>query len=221
VSRYDGIAEWYDAEQTRISTRSDAPLAEIASVLGPGHGLVVELGCGTGLSAQAIRSAGWSVGGLDLSLDQLRLARHRCRWVVRADAAILPFRSSSIGRVAMVFVHTDVDDFATVVRELARVLGPGGVFAFVGVHPCFVGPHVESVTRREEFVTITPGYRKGGWTETSANFGPGIRSRVGARHVPLAELVMAIVDAGLVIESFVERGDGITPWMLGVRARKP
>jgi hypothetical protein len=40
------------------------------------------------------------------------------------------------------FFHTDVEDFATVARDVARCLCPGGRFIYVGLHPCFIGPFV-------------------------------------------------------------------------------
>ena len=49
---------------------------------------------------------------------------------------------------------------------------------------------------------------------------PGIRSRVGARHVPLADYLVAFLAAPLRLERVVELGDGIVPWMLGVIARR-
>ena len=46
--------------------------------LGPGNGGVcLDVACGTGLRAPAVRDAGWSPVGFDISADQLRLARHR------------------------------------------------------------------------------------------------------------------------------------------------
>jgi hypothetical protein len=40
----------------------------------------------------------------------------------------------------MPFFHTDVEDFAAIVREVARCLRSGGRFIYLGVHPCFVLP---------------------------------------------------------------------------------
>jgi hypothetical protein len=68
---------------------------------------------------------------------------------------------------------------------------------------------------------IVPGYQDGDWVQSSEQFGPGIRSRVGARHVPLADYLMAFVLAPLHLERVVELGDGIVPWMLGITACRP
>lgn len=96
TARYDGLAEWYDSEQSRIAQRPDSPAQQFARLVGPGTGLFVELGCGTGLTALALEAQGWTVAGLDVSADQLAIARSRCRWTLQGDAHQLPFRSASL-----------------------------------------------------------------------------------------------------------------------------
>jgi hypothetical protein len=114
-----------------------------------------------------------------------------------------------------------VDDYAAVVCEVARVVVPGGTIIHVGVHPCFVGHHVESMTRSEERLTLARGYHEATWVLEHKNFGPGVRGRIGARHVPLAELLNAFATAGLSIRHTSEAGSHLVPWMLSVRLAKP
>jgi len=220
VARYDGLAEWYDEEQARIAQRTDVPVEEFARLAGDGPGVLIEVGCGTGIGSRALAARGWTVIGLDLSADQLGVARSRCHATVLADAHELPFRASAVSAIAMAFVHTDVDAFDQVVREVGRVLAPGAAFSYLGIHPCFVGHHISSVTKTQTALSVVPGYRDAVRVDHSEQFGGGIRSRVGAQHVPLADFLNAFVDAGLVLARVVERGDGIVPWMLGVRATK-
>ena len=216
---YDGLAEWYDAEQSRVAQRPDAPLKQFATLVGPGAGPVLELGCGTGLSAASLRAVGRDVGGIDVSFDQLHLARARCRWVMQADAHALPIATASFDTVAFAFLHTDVEDLSVVVREVARVLRPGGRVISLGIHPCFVGHHIESPRVSDDRLGVVDGYRDRVFVRSSVNFGPGIRSKVGARHVPLDDLLMAFITEPLRLERVVELGDGVLPWMLGVVAR--
>jgi SAM-dependent methyltransferase len=220
-AKYEGLAEWYEREQARVAKRPDAPLNQFAELAEPVDGLIVEVGCGTGLAAAGLRARGWHVGGIDLSMDQLRIARERCSWIVQADAHELPLRTGGLQTVGFAFVHTDVDAFDKVLREVARVLQPDGRLVCLGTHPCFVGHHIDSPTKSDSRLGIVPGYLQAGWVQSSEQFGPGIRSRVGARHVPLADYLMAFVQAPLQIERVVELGDGIVPWMLGITARRP
>jgi SAM-dependent methyltransferase len=216
---YDGLAEWYDQEQARVASRPDAPLEEFADLADPPGDLIIEIGCGTGLAAAALAAHGWKVGGIDLSMDQLTIARQRCHWVMQADAHELPLRTAGLDAIGLAFVHTDVNRFVDVLQEARRVLRSGGRLACLGVHPCFVGPHIDSPTKDDSKLGVVAGYRQAGWVSSSEQFGPGIRSRVGVRHVPLDDFLMAFIDADLQIDRIVELGDGITPRMIGLNAR--
>jgi SAM-dependent methyltransferase len=217
-ARYDGVADWYEALNAPFA---QANRAELVRMLGPGAGRCLDLGCGTGLSFQAVRATGRVPIGVDCSADQLRYARARgvC---VQADAAALPFADGVFPTVLMVWISTDVDDFAAVVREAARVLRPGGLLVFWGAHPCFIGPHTEY--REDGGRIVHPTYRLGAWHEPQPWWrgGHGLRRRVGMRHVPLAELLHAFLDAGLVIKRVAEpEPHHPVPFGLALRVARP
>lgn len=226
LARYDGQADFYDALFAHYQGSVGSPGAALSALLGPVTGKCLDIGCGTGRSGLALATRGRWVGGLDVSSDQLRLAKCRLAWVVRGDAQALPFESGSIAGAAGMFVHTDVDDFSAVVLEVARVLRPGGRFAYLGVHPCFVGPHIEGASTDETELRVFGGYRRAEWIRAS-EFRSGrfrsssLRQRVGARHVPLAELLTAFSASGLMLDTINEHGDAVVPWMLGLGAQKP
>jgi len=139
AARYDGIADWYDGA-TADSAEANGQI--LSDALGSGRGLCLDLGCGTGHSFAAIEGTGRTPVGVEFSADQLRLARERGTRLACADAAALPFDDAVFGAVVASWISTDVDDFAAVMREAARVLRRGGRFVFFGVHPCFNGPCV-------------------------------------------------------------------------------
>lgn len=215
--RYEGMAEWYD-ESARGSADGSAPA--LIDLLGPGTGLCLDLGCGTGLYLDAIVRTGRTPIGLDVSGDQLRLAKVRGERLVQGDAARLPFISGSFDTVAAAWISTDVDDFSAVVREANRVLRTGGEFALLGVHPCFNGPCVEN--REDGARIVHPTYRLSARHESAPWWGQGgIRERVGMRHLPLSELLQAIIDGGLHIVHVSEPREDPIPAVLCVRAKKP
>lgn len=220
TARYDGLADWYDGAFAFYRDPARDPGATLRRLVGTGSGPVLDVGCGTGLSGSLLGALGWTVGGVDGSADQLRVAGDRLRWRVRGDVGRLPFRTGAVAMATIVLVHTDVDDYAAVLAEVARVVAPGGAVVHLGVHPCFVGHHIESVTRSEARLGVTTGYREAGWVRDHPSFGPGVRSRIGARHVPLAELLNGIAAAGLAIEEVVEGDDSLVPWCLGIRTRR-
>ncbi|HEX7164916.1 MAG TPA: class I SAM-dependent methyltransferase [Trebonia sp.] len=214
-ARYDGYADWYDDWNKPHAEHNAAAIREL---LGPGDGLCLDLGCGSGHYFDVIAATGRTVVGLDYSADQLRIAQRRSRRIVRGDAAALPFGDCTFSTVATMWISTDVDDFGAVLREVARVLVPGGLFVFYGAHPCFNGPHVEWLG--DGGVRAHPTYRLAGWHEQAPWWGELVRKRVGMRHHPLADLVNAFIGARLTIEHMVETGERPVPNILGIRARK-
>ena len=85
----------------------------------------------------------------------------------------------------------------------------------VGLHPCLFG-HFSSPV--EEGRLLRPGYREGALSYEAWD-PAGVRARVGARHVPLADLVNAVVDAGLTLERLLE-SDGDPPSLMALRAHR-
>lgn len=227
---YDDIAEWYESEFLALQ-RSVAPNDQFADslgidralveLLGAGEGLCLEVGCGTGIYAERIAQLGWTALGVDISSGMLGYAQQRMP-VVQGDGCRLPFRDDSIPAVITVMTHTDIPDYAQMMREMARVLKPGGIFVHVGVHPCFCGRFAD----RNDVpnVLIHPGYLDSGWTAGhGAEFGElgrdgQIRDKVGSGHLCLAELLNLFPASGLDVERFFE-GSAPTPITLSIRAR--
>jgi SAM-dependent methyltransferase len=218
VAAYDDIADWYEQEFLARQAGTD-PLGirrALHELLGVGEGICLEVGCGTGVYAEQVRELGWTPLGVDLSAGMLRHAKSRLP-VARADAERLPIRDGAVPAAITVMVHTDMPGYPGVLREVSRVLAPGGVLVHVGVHPCFCGGFADHTDR--DAVVIRPGYLDGRWTFDSWT-DQGIRDKVGAMHFPLPELLHGFADAGLILERFTE-GGAPTPVMFAIRARKP
>jgi SAM-dependent methyltransferase len=223
TAAYDEISDWYEEEflggRHGHGGRSDIDSLGIdrtlRELLGPGSGVCLEIGCGTGVRAALVRSLGRTPLGVDLSAGMLRHARPRLA-IARADAERLPIRDGSVPAALTVMAHTDMPAYPAVLAEAARVLKPGGLFVHVGVHPCFCGGFADRSDPGA--VVIRPGYLDGHWTKASWT-DQGVRDKVGATHFPLPELLHAFPDAGLILERFAEGGQPI-PVVLAIRARK-
>ena len=218
AARYDGIAEWYDELAQSELALSDRQT--VLRLLGRGSGRLLDVGCGGGSHLVAFAEAGWSPVGIDVSAELLRLARGRGCDVQLARAEELPFADASFEAVVSMWTHTDVDDFPTMVREVARVLRPGGRFVYLGVHPCFVGPHSRFLAG-EGLPELHPGYRRAGRYSEAPGISPsGIRARVGAVHLPLAPFLQAFLDADLALDRIEEPGEREYPVPLAISARR-
>jgi demethylmenaquinone methyltransferase/2-methoxy-6-polyprenyl-1,4-benzoquinol methylase len=89
---------------------------------------VLDACCGTGDLALACHEAGGDVVGLDFSERMLERAREKSdaiEWV-RGDLLELPFPDESFDSATVGFGIRNVQDLEAGLRELARVLRPGG-----------------------------------------------------------------------------------------------
>ena len=219
-SRYDGLADWYDREISGLQVTTTA-LQTLSRLVGAGPGTCLDLGCGTGVAIPWLLQRGWRVVGVDLSGDQLRVARQRAAGpgviLIAANAVALPFADRSFDAVVSVLTHTDLDDPEVAFAEAARVLRRGGRLSYVGTHPCFVTPFVE---RRAEAHLLHPGYRRRGWHYGGPGFGQGIRPRVGVHHLTLADLIGAALATGLTVTRLEEPGDDDYPLLIALQLAK-
>jgi SAM-dependent methyltransferase len=113
----------------------------------------LDAGCGTGQNLEHLARRGRAVG-IDLSQDAVAFCRRRGVSVVRGSVLDLPFRASSLDGVVSfdVLYHAWVTDDRAAVREVARVLRPGGLFlARVPALRLLWGAHDEAVLSRHRY----------------------------------------------------------------------
>ena len=102
-------------------------------VAGIEPGRVLDAACGTGLVTRELVRRGCSVVGLDQSPDMLAEARRRVPGVrfVQGEAETLPFGDAEFDALTFTYLLRYVDDRAATMRELARVVRPGGRIGMV------------------------------------------------------------------------------------------
>lgn len=102
----------------------------LARLLPAGPARVLDAGCGTGGFIRWLRSARpeWTVAGVDLEPHAVGWARERTgAEVAQGSLTALPFADGSFDAVSTGDVLYHIDDPRVAVREMARVLRPGGV----------------------------------------------------------------------------------------------
>ena len=218
MGRYDAHVDWYDGF---ASTSSFVELRRHAvALLGPASGRCLDVGCGTGLALPLLEEAGWDAVGIEVSEGQLARARERGARVLHGDAHALPFEAGSFDAVVSILTHTDFDDTRVAFAEVARVLRPGGVFVYAGVHPVFASPF--ALPQDDGTTLFQKGYRTTGWhTVSRYPDRPGIRSKVGVNHMPLAALFNAVLDTGLIVTRVDEPRGEDPPLSIALRTVKP
>jgi SAM-dependent methyltransferase len=87
---------------------------------------ILDCGCGTGYNMRVLLAPYGRTFGFDLHADSIRRARVGSRPLVRADMEHIPFASGTFDLVTSFDVVQSVPDDRSAMRELARVLIPGG-----------------------------------------------------------------------------------------------
>src|SRR5213593_3721255 len=128
---FDGIGATYEKAGALRSFGQDSRWRArlVQSVRAEPDDRVLDVATGTGLVARALRERyGCEVVGLDRSADMLSRAAARDGHIplVRARAESLPFADESFDHVTFTYLMRYVDDPAATMRELARVVRPGG-----------------------------------------------------------------------------------------------
>jgi SAM-dependent methyltransferase len=209
---WDGDADRYQAEHGDFLGDVDLVwcpegLREAeAGLLGPvaGH-RVLELGCGAAAGARWLASAGARAVALDLSAGMLRYAaeggeRSGVRVpLVQADALALPFPGGCFDAVTTAFGAVPfVADSAALMREVARVLRPGGRWVFSVTHP-MRWTFLDDPTERG-LLAVHSYFDRRPYVESDEDGVP----RYVEQHRTLGDRVRELVAAGFVLTDLIE-----------------
>jgi SAM-dependent methyltransferase len=237
----------YDTYRDALNTPAFlAMLPPIAGLAG------LDVGCGEGSNTRRLARLGARMHAIDIAPTFVRHARaleevDALRIVFQVgDAMDLPYADGSFDFVTSFMALMDMPDQARVLREIHRVLGPGGFLQFSILHPCFV-PAYRKVLRESDgrvrsieiggYFDAIDGRVDTWWFE---RLPAEERSAVAPFRTPrfhrtLSEWVAMICRVGMTIEQFGEpwaslelaeaepvvADTRVAPLFLHVRARKP
>lgn len=198
---FTGIADSYDHVATVLSLGQDPRWRRaLVETIDAAHtDRVLDVATGTGMVAQGLHDRyGCAVVGVDRSADMLRIARLRdgvFEAVVEGRAEQLPFGDASFEHLTFTYLLRYVDDPAATMRELARVVKPGGRVGMVefGLPGGAWRPAWWLYTR----IGLPAAGRlvSARWSAVGSFLGPSIE-RFHARH-PVAAVERYWLDAGL------------------------
>jgi ubiquinone/menaquinone biosynthesis C-methylase UbiE len=196
----DGFTDGVDAEYTeQILPLAAEHLAGAAEVLdvGTGEGQVARLASAGGAAR---------VVGVDPTAAQVVVARERAGGptYARAGAAALPFPDARFDAVVACLVFEHILDVDEALREVGRVLRPGGTFLFFLNHPLLQTPGSGWIDDQildppEQYWRIGPYLVE---DETVEEVEKGVF--IPFVHRPLSRYVNAMADAGLVLRRMDE-----------------
>jgi ubiquinone/menaquinone biosynthesis C-methylase UbiE len=125
-SYYDDFAGWYERERHLPYHRMlDDLEVEIVERYARGK-QALEVGCGTGLILDRVSQFASEASGIDLSGGMLAKAARRGLHVAQASATELPIATASVDVAYSFKVLAHIPDIAGAMREMARVVRPGG-----------------------------------------------------------------------------------------------
>ena len=133
---FDRIAPVYDVMNRVMTAGLDVRWRRLTaeSVVRPGD-RVLDAACGTGdLAVADLRAGAGRVTGLDFSEKMLERARRKAPldWV-QGDMLALPFADATFDAATVGFGVRNVEDLPLALRELRRVLRPGGRVAILEI----------------------------------------------------------------------------------------
>lgn len=169
-------------------------LPTLINLLPVPRGLTLDVGCGEGRVARALKERGYRMVGVESSPALVEAAQDADKSfdVHLADAAQMPFPDGHFDLVVASLSLMNMDEMPRVVSEIARVLRPTGRFCFSILHSinswCDAGEvsyfhtvrYSEELTRRDARMTLNDTHR------------------------PLSDYFRALEDAGFLTERIVE-----------------
>jgi demethylmenaquinone methyltransferase/2-methoxy-6-polyprenyl-1,4-benzoquinol methylase len=228
LALFAGLGDRYDLLSALLSFGQDPRWrrAMVAAVGAASTERVLDVATGTGLVArELVRRYGCSVVGLDQSAEMLAGARQRLAReptlaerieLVRGEAERLPFADAEFDHLTFTYLLRYVDDPATTLAELARVVRPQGRIASLDFglpEPPLWRPLWRLYTRIGLPVLGRPFGRD--WYEVGRFLGPSIEALY--ERWPLERQLELWANAGIsqVRQRRMSLGGGVVTW--GVR----
>ncbi|MCI4331983.1 MAG: class I SAM-dependent methyltransferase [Thermoplasmata archaeon] len=219
---WESIAGWWDAqvgEGNAMQSHLLWPTAERLLHLQPGE-RVLEVACGNGSFARRLARQGVSVLATDVAERFITLARGRTapeekgveyrQLDATSDDALCTFGDHTFDGVACLMGLMDMPTIDPLMREVPRLLRPGGRFVFAVTHPCFNGAEVVRTLEESDSgsdLQETRSVRVSRYATPVIGHGVGIPGQPEPHFYfdrPIHALLDSAFRAGLVVDGFEE-----------------
>jgi SAM-dependent methyltransferase len=164
----------------------------------------IDVGCGEGRLTRDLKGRGHNVVGIDASPSLVAAAREAdpLMDIRLADAGALPLDDAGADLAIAFMSLQDIDDMVAAVREVARVLEPGGRFCVAIVHPINSAGRFEAMAADARFIIAGDYLGAFNYSDTIERDGRSLT--LHSQHRPLESYFLALEQAGLLIEAFRE-----------------
>ncbi|HBE16807.1 MAG TPA: class I SAM-dependent methyltransferase [Cyanobacteria bacterium UBA11149] len=138
----EDLAYIHDVGFGSFAAQSTPGLLQILRQKGIENGLVVDLGCGSGIWAKALTQAGYDVLGVDISEAMLCLAKEKAPQAKFQQESLLKFNVPTCDAVTSIgeclnyqFDEHGLADIQKLFARIYKSLKPGGLFIFDILEP--------------------------------------------------------------------------------------
>jgi len=180
---------------------------------------VLDAGCGEGYNTRLLASSGARMTGVDISERMIELARQEeqreplgVRYELASFSDLGIFDDAAFDAVVSSMALMDGPDFEGAVKEIFRVLRPGGELMFSIIHPCFMTRGLGWIREEDENavkITVSDYFAREPWVEHwRFSKAPGSEN-VEPFAVPrfprtLSDYLNALIEAGFVLKRIQE-----------------
>ncbi len=207
---WSSIADWYDELLVGGSGPHETALKTLGELLPDVDGArVVDVACGQGIASRLLAERGAQVVGVDSSPVMIDNARRHgtpvgpnIEYRVDDGETLGTLDDDSVDGATCQLALMDIPDLQAALVSVARVLRPGGWFAFVIGHPCVLVPGARNGVDDEGRPTliVTDYFRERFWRSSNPE---GVR-RAGNHHRTLSTYLNSLVSAGFHLEEVRE-----------------
>ena len=190
--------------------------------------------CGEGRLTRHLKKLGHKIIGIDASSSMVAAARELdpTMDIRMGDAAALPLDDASADLVIAFMSLHDIDPMSLAVREIGRILEPGGRLCFAIVHPVNSAGCFER--RAADAPFVIQGEYLHSFHYSDSVHRDGLTMTFHSQHRPIEAYFVALEEAGFLVEALRETeipDQALTdeasrrwqrlPLFLHVRARRP
>jgi SAM-dependent methyltransferase len=162
---------------------------------------MLDIGCGEGGYSRALAHQGALVTAIDCAVDPINFAIRKAgeeglkiSHFVRNSNDLFGIEDSTFDIVLSSMMLMDCEDLFGTVKEISRVLRPGGRLFVSVLHPCFNGKNIRWTGGDDETKVVVEDYFSPKEWEAPID---GVSSPVIFRHRTLQEYVKVFVQNGL------------------------
>jgi SAM-dependent methyltransferase len=211
-AEWDKMASWWHAEAADHGvyhqyTDIDPVVRELlGSIKGK---KVIEIGCGNGYFSRMLAKRGAKMTSLDVSSKMIAIANAEEKkkplgivYLHRDAAHLRGLKSASFDLAVSNMVFMDIVDIKAAIKEIGRVLKPGGRLVFSILHPAFMFDGTwENIKGEKRFGRIVWRYLR---PYTDINHWDGRRLNTKGYVRPLNFYMQALRAAGFAVTDFRE-----------------